>query len=321
MMALLRKAVAVAVLAGLFLAGGRAEAGPEVLIKVGYAPGGSQDVYARVIARHLGRFLPGNPQIEVLNLPGAGGRKLLRLAEAAPETDGSVIYGITFSTISGEALIQAEAGETPFLPPMLGGLTRTGSFCRVLAEGPIGTAGDLFGDGVRFGATGRTSSTYVIPAALRTALGVPFRIVTGFSGMAESFAALERGEVDVICGIDPVVETPFRIVASITPVPGATVPALSDRIADPADLAILRLVERQASVGSAMFLAVHASAEVVARRRAAFAALVADPAFRADLAKIGLDLPPQAGEELSAMLEEFAGMDAATRARFLEMTR
>lgn len=316
--------LATAALVGLGVLSGAATA--EVVIKVGYGPGGTNDVYARLAARHLPRFLHDSPEIEVVNVPGAGGKKLLKLAQNASETDGSVIYMTTFTVAANDVISLTAAGrEAPELR-FIGSFGRDHDICWGKSDSPISGVNDILHENIRFGASGKASITYTLPAAMRAILGAPFKIVTGFAGTAELFAALERGEVDLVCGSDPVVAASFRRVGEIYRAnDGATdefgIPALIDIALDPAELAVLHLLERQAAPSGTMYLPPATPDAVVMAFRSAFTALLADPAYQADLAATRIGFAPISGAELEALYSEVIHLDPVQRAQFLSLTK
>src|SRR5262245_3030808 len=171
-------------------------AGKTITLVVGYAPGGGYDLYARLAADHLGRFLPGKPAVVVENMEGGGGRRSeVFLATAAPK-DGTVI-GIppaSFATDSAQKLITGDVDAGTF--GYIGRMVTVTDIEITSASSPTKTFKDaqaretiVSSDGV-----GGVSST--VPRVLNAILGTKFKIVEGYKGTADQSLAVERGEVE-----------------------------------------------------------------------------------------------------------------------------
>ncbi|GGE59077.1 Bug family tripartite tricarboxylate transporter substrate binding protein [Actibacterium pelagium] len=172
----------------------------QLILKVGYSAGGGYDQSARLVADHLGRFLPGSPDVVVQNVPGAGSLKLARLFIATGQNDGSEL-----------AMIGSALGLTPVFSPdeksfdpqavhYLASLSNQSAFCVTSKESGITSFEQLLSSSAKLGATGKKSTTYTYGAAIKAATGSSIKIITGFEGGSEINLAMERGEIDVRCG-------------------------------------------------------------------------------------------------------------------------
>jgi tripartite-type tricarboxylate transporter receptor subunit TctC len=167
-----------------------------VTILVGASAGGGYDFYARLLARHVGKFLPGNPQVIVKNMPGAGGVVLANYLQSRAPRDGSEIatfeHGTAFASLLSGTPIQ-------FDPVKLGWLGSLDQFVPIAAAWhsvPIYTADDLMAKTMTVGSSGAGSTTSGYPNALNAILGTKFKVINGYAGSTEINLAIERGELD-----------------------------------------------------------------------------------------------------------------------------
>jgi len=298
-------------------------AAADVTIQVGYGAGGSTDVYSRIASRHLSKYLPGTPDVNVVNVPGAGGKRLLKMAHAASETDGSVIYAVGFTVVTRTVMQDSfDGNEIAKLSP-LGSFGRDFPFCWSAKNvAPLDRAA-LVAPGTKYGATGKGSSTYALPMGIKQALGADFNIVLGYSGAAEVFAALERNEVDLVCGVDPTNPDQFRVAASFTREgldPAPAYPVILDMIEDDASVELITALTDQTYPSIPFFVAAQTGADTLALYREAFQKLLVDPEFLTDMAATKLDLNPLAAVELDALIDSYATMDEALRDRIIALT-
>jgi tripartite-type tricarboxylate transporter receptor subunit TctC len=202
---ILRSAAAFAGLAGLLQAGTAAAdpiadfyTGKTVRIVVGSAPGGGYDLYARHLSRHIGRHIPGNPTVIVQNMPGAGGLTATNFLYAKAPRDGT-----SFGIVQG-TLIYAQAGNSPNVQfdmrkfGWLGSANNTSNAC-VFSKRALPKEGrELLEREVIIGTS--AGSTELVPTLLNNILGTKFKLVRGFQSTTNVLLAIERGEVDGLCG-------------------------------------------------------------------------------------------------------------------------
>jgi len=175
--------------------------GKQISIVVGSTAGGGYDLYARLVGRHIGRFLPGNPNVVVSNMPGAGGNtSAAYVANVAPK-DGTVIGAVQTGTLLDQ-LISANASQIKHDARTLNYLGSANSevfTCLVDATLPIKSFADLFERELIMGSSGGT--TRDMPTALKHILGLRIRLVPGYGGTREIGMAIERKEVNGLCGM------------------------------------------------------------------------------------------------------------------------
>lgn len=172
--------------------------GKQIRIIAPSAAGGGFDLYARYLARHLGKHVPGNPGVIVQNMPGAGGLAASNHMHTRASKDG-----LTIGILQGP-LTYAQVGKSPnVLFDMrafgwLGSANITSNTCVFAKRAGIATANDLLTKSVIIGGTG--GSTEFVPNLLNALLGTKFSLVKGYKSTSDVLPAIERGEVDGLCG-------------------------------------------------------------------------------------------------------------------------
>lgn len=174
--------------------------GKTVDLFIGYSAGGGYDLYARMIARHLGKHIPGNPAVVPRNMEGAGSLRLTNwLYNAAPK-DGTALgansRGAAFDPLLGQKGAQYDARRFTWI----GSANNEVSVCVAWQNSGIDKFSDLMEKPLAIGSTGVGDDTYQFPALLNGVLGTKFKIITGYPGGNDVSLALERGEVQGRCG-------------------------------------------------------------------------------------------------------------------------
>lgn len=188
--------------------------GKTVKIIVGYAPGGLYDIFARLAARHLPRFLPGSPTVVVENRPGAGSLLAAGALYNTEAKDGTVLGVFSESGVLQEAIggqgIQFESTKFNWI----GSPLKTNALCMVRKDAGITDIKQLMGgQEVIAVATGKGSLDFNAPSVMNLTLGTNFRIVVGYSSGPETQTALEKGEGQVLCsGVDVFLARQRRLV-------------------------------------------------------------------------------------------------------------
>ena len=178
-------------------------AGKTINFIVGTDTSGGFNIYARLIAPHLRRHIPGNPAVIVRNMPGAGGATAAaHMFQQAPK-DGTTIAALTPSAISARLLqgpAQNVADPTKFT--YLAGAERGTRVCYTWHTSPTKTLADALARKTVIGTTASGSPTTDYAAAIKHTTGAQFHIASGYKGVNDLNLAMERGEVDGICGLD-----------------------------------------------------------------------------------------------------------------------
>jgi tripartite-type tricarboxylate transporter receptor subunit TctC len=175
--------------------------GKTVTLYIGSSSGGIYDVYARLLARHLGRHIPGNPRIVPSNMDGAGSLRLANYLYNAARRDGTVIgtinRGAPFEPLLGEAAA-AKFDAAKFT--WIGSISDEVSVCVAWRRAGIDNLTQLFQRELTVGGTGGGADTNQFPKVLNGVLGTKIKIVSGYPGGNDIDLAMERGEVDGRCG-------------------------------------------------------------------------------------------------------------------------
>ena len=179
-------------------------AGKTMEMIVGGGPGGGYDIYARTVARHIGRFIPGNPAVVVKNMPGASSNKAAQYISAIAPKDGTSMGAIMPGAIMGQLLDERAA---PLFDPTkvqyIGTANSGTRVCVTLKGTKISTFDDTRKvKGAKFGSSGPNDSTFEYGHLHRHTSGAIYDVVAGYRGTPDMALALERGEIDGMCGWD-----------------------------------------------------------------------------------------------------------------------
>jgi tripartite-type tricarboxylate transporter receptor subunit TctC len=281
--------------------------GKTVRVIIGTGVGGTYGVYGQLVARHFGRFIPGNPAVVMQSMQGAGGFTALNWLGTAAPRDGTVIT-IGQINIVHEGLFNTEAKFDPRGFLWLGRFTSFASIGVASKKSGIRSLADVKAREVAAGAPGAQSVPGQAPVILNRIAGTKFKVVAGYRSTGESFLALERGEVDVAAtSMDalrslhwPKLESgdlvPIFVqgVRQLKEFPDA--PTLGEFGNNEVERAFLGVFNVTAEVGRSLATPPGLPADRLAALRTAYQAMVADPAFLADIEKLGivLDLLPGA---------------------------
>ena len=170
--------------------------GKTVTMVIGYPPAGANDVYARMAARHIGKHIPGNPNVVPRNMPGAGSLIAANhIFNVAPK-DGTVL-GLLVPTLPLEEALGASAVKFKSAAfHWVGRMARAPNITFIMATAPVKAIADAFDKTAILGATGRSATNAIYPTVLNNVLGTKFKVVTGYEGSAAAMLAMERGEVE-----------------------------------------------------------------------------------------------------------------------------
>ena len=174
--------------------------GKQINLYVGSSAGGGYDTYARLLARRFSNSIPGNPSVVPQNMPGAGSNKLASYMYSVAPKDGTAI-GAIFSGAILQPLLGDPVQHDPSKFIYLGNANNEVFLCLVRNDAPVQTFKDAFSHELIIGATNEGGSSRDFPAMLDNVLGTKLRLVTGYPGSNEIMLALERNEVQGVCGI------------------------------------------------------------------------------------------------------------------------
>jgi tripartite-type tricarboxylate transporter receptor subunit TctC len=290
--------------------------GKTVSLLIGYSVGGGYDAYGRLVARHLGKHIPGNPSVVAQNMTGAGSLKAANYVYSVAPKDGSVIG--TFSRSQGIAplLGKAEFDSTRFT--WLGSVTDEVSLCVTRHDSPVKTWNDVLARETTFGGEGAGSDPNIFALLYRNVFGAKLKIVTGYPGTNEIQLATERGEVDGLCGLSWSTlkgryphwlakdkQANILVQAGIKKQPELPdVPSATELAKTPEQMQTLKLV----LIGQAMARPFAAPPGIPAERKAALIAAFErtnkDPDFLAEAERLNLEVNPVPAVRLDALLAE-----------------
>jgi tripartite-type tricarboxylate transporter receptor subunit TctC len=303
-------------------------AGKRINLIVGYGPGGGYDTTARLVARHIGRFIPGNPTVAVQNMVGAGSLRAANFIYLSAPRDGT-----TFAAIGSDVALIGLIGTNPaatFDPKKFTWLGSSSSFAndayvlltRADAASPTLAAARRPGAApLVLGGTGEGARDGDVPKVLRDALGLNIRQVLGYPDTPSLFLAVERGEVEghtfdlsLIKAARPLWLKPnsgFSVLlqfARLSRHPDLPeVPTARELAPDDAARTLIAFAEAPLLAMARPFAAPPGVPDDRARAlQAAFLAVHRDPAFLEEAAKFGLDISPAGGEQVARTVEEMA---------------
>jgi tripartite-type tricarboxylate transporter receptor subunit TctC len=299
--------------------------GKTINIYVGSAVGGGYDGYTRLLARHLGKYIPGNPAIVPQNMPGAGSNKAAGFVYAQAPKDGTVIGAIQPGAVLAPLLSDQPVQQDSRKFIYLGSVNSDVYLCFVRADAPVKSFQETFTREVILGASAEGATLRDLPVMLDNVLGTKFRVVTGYAGSHEVTLAIEKGEVHGMCGMGWVslsMEHPdwvpggrMRILAQedLKGHPELNrmgVPRTIDFAKTDEDRQVMELIYSQNVFGRPYVLPPGVPGERVAALRAAFMAALADKALLEEAAKMRFEVGPLSGEDLQAMTSRLFALPA-----------
>jgi tripartite-type tricarboxylate transporter receptor subunit TctC len=281
--------------------------GKTVTILIGHPAGGSYDLYARLAAAHLGKYIPGHPQVVVQSKPGGSGAGAVQFLYAYGPKDGTLL-GIFPETIGLTQLTQPEIGKWKVQElAYVGSFANVNSVFMMRKDSPAKTIDELRRIETKVGCNSRLGEAYINPAVLKAYGGFKFQIVCGYPGSMEFPMVLARGEVDLISGSwnawrrrSDVIDGTLRPVIQSGVVRHKElpdIPLMQELIDDPKEKQVVEFLTRGSTIGRAPLVHGAAPPERIAALRSAFDRMVKDPEFIADAERAGAELDPVSGIE------------------------
>jgi tripartite-type tricarboxylate transporter receptor subunit TctC len=295
--------------------------GKTVTVIIGADVGAGFDAYGRAVAHGIGRYLPGNPAVIPRNQPGAGsGLAAAYIYNLAPK-DGTTFASLFPGVIVSQLLDERPSGQfDPTRFNYLGSVYGGPRICLTYGSSKIKTFKDAqTPQKATFGATAVGGGSRDYANMVKRIAGAKFDLVTGYRGPNDVYLAIERGEIDGICGQDwsafkllrPawLKDKTVNILLQIGPEPDAEltamgVPDLWSFVADPRDRAAAELIVTQQTFGGPYVLPPDVPADTVQLLRDAFMKVMADPEFLAEIAQDRLEARPVRGDVVQALIEK-----------------
>jgi tripartite-type tricarboxylate transporter receptor subunit TctC len=296
--------------------------GKTIELDVGTGVGGGYDANARLVARHLGRFIPGSPAIVVNNMPGGGGIRAANILYNRSSRDGLVIGTFSNAMITEPLLGGGQAMFEPDKFAWIGSATREDGVCIAATSSGVTSWSDLQQKQVVVGTTAPGTTTYMYPIMLRNMFGAKFMPVSGYPDGGQIALAFQRGEVQSVCqtysslkvghrdwlqgGLaHPIIALGFNRIADLPSVETAL-----ELATDEEQKNVLSVVLAPTLAGRPFVVPPGVPQDRTDALRDAFGAMMNDASFRAEAGKLGIDIQPAAGREIDALVKHIHALPA-----------
>jgi tripartite-type tricarboxylate transporter receptor subunit TctC len=308
-------------------------AGKNVTVMIGYAAGGTYDTTARLLSRHMGRHIAGNPNFLPQNLPGSGGIKaILNLYSVAPR-DGTALGMLARSYAIEPAFNPQMAKYDPAHFNPIGSTSKEVSVGVVWHTRGVKSLSDLQTQQITAGATGVIDDTGRFPTLIRKLTGANIKVVTGYPGGNDVTMAMERGEVDARIGWswgslksrskpwldDKKINVLIQMALQKAPdLPD--VPLIMDFAKTDIDKKALEMLFSPQISAWPLIAPPDVPKERIAILRRAFDSTMKDPVFLADAEKMQIEVDPVSGETMQQVVARIASFDRSVIDRAIELT-
>ena len=290
-------------------------AGKTISMSTHSEAGGGYDAYLRLLARHMGRHVPGRPDFAVLNQPGAGGRLAVNNAVKAPQ-DGAFL-----TLVAQSVLTLGVTSGTDMQDPLrsfkwIGNFNQSNNVTVTWATSHVSTIRDAMAREVLVGATGAGTASELGPLLYNSLLGTRFKVMVGYGGGDAIDAAMRRGEIDgransiwasikmtlhddIAAGqVNVLIQMGLRREPELP-----AVPLLSDLVkGDPKKEAVARFMSMAVSTARPLATLAGVPDDRVTMLRRAFDATMKDPEFLADAQRLHVEIDPMSGEETQSII-------------------
>ena len=294
--------------------------GKQIELAIGYPPAGSNDVYARLLARHLGKHIPGNPAVVPQNRPGAGSFLALGYVYNVAPKDGTVIaIGAPTAPLDEKLGSQGVRFKTAEFN-WIGRIDSLVNIVFLWNTSPVKSVADAQRIEAKLSGTGVGSTVSIYPTVMNNVLGTKFKLIMGYKGSNDAQLAVERGEVEGHSTswtavkvahptwrpektINIIVQFALKKHPELPEVPTVVELARNDD-----ERQILRAVMNATEIGTAFFTAPSVPSDRVHALRRAFDATMKDPEFLAEAQRTKLTIGPLPGEELQKLVSEVSAL-------------
>lgn len=310
----------------------------QIRLLVGSAAGSGFDLNARLLSRHWPSHIPGRPAIIVQNQPGGGSVTMANALLASGPRDGTAI-GAAINGMPTAPLLQPDiARYDPASVAWIGSTNRDTVIAFVWHTASVQSIADLKANDLAVGATSVGTAQYDFPVAARALAGLKFKTVVGYKGTTDILLALERGEVQGVGALAMqslralhptwIADGKVKLILQYGLSPHkdlADVPTLLSLAPTPADAQALRLLVGRLEYGRPFFASAEVPKQRLAALRLAFDATMRDPAYLAEAEKMGLEISPMSGEDMTRLIGSLlttpADVVQKTRAALSEQPR
>jgi len=309
-------------------------AGKTIDLYIGYSVGGGYDLYARMLAAHIGKHIPGNPTVVPRNMEGAGSLRLANWLYNVAPRDGTA-FGIFARGVPFGPLLGSEGAEfDPTLFNYIGSMNEEVSICATWHTTGVDTFEKLQTTEVIVGGTGPDSDTDQFPKVVNGVLGTQMKVVSGFPGGNDIVLAMERGEVGGRCGWswssvkathpDWVADKKINILFQMSINKHADlpdIPLIMDLAESEEQKQILRLIFARQTLGRPFAAPPEVPEDRVQALRDAFMATLEDPEFLAAAQAADLEITPVSGEDVQTLVADVYETPPELAAKAAELIR
>jgi tripartite-type tricarboxylate transporter receptor subunit TctC len=302
-----------------------------ITIYIGNTAGGTYDLIGRLVTRHLGRFLPGNPTVIAENMPGAGTLRAANFIYSVAPKDGTALGIVTDTVAVEQALLNPAVQFDARRFTWIGRVAASYAVHIIWHTSKVQSIEDAKREEATVAGTGAGNVAETVPTLLNAVIGTKFRIIRGYPAANEAMLAMERGEVEGAAVNWATVKTAkaqwlrdrrVKVILQDLAERGPElpdVPALGE-LGDTSEARQLTgLYASTGAIGRAIFAPPGLSAAVTMTLRGAFAAMTRDAAFTADADKINVELAIASGEDVQKAVEQTLNVPASTLQRAREI--
>jgi tripartite-type tricarboxylate transporter receptor subunit TctC len=306
--------------------------GKQLRLIVSTETGQDYDTWARLVARHMRKYIPGNPSIVVENMPGAGSLIATNYLYNKAAQDGTAL-GLVSRNIPNYAIMrQPNANYDPLKFSWIGSPEMTHRGCYARSDTGIKSPEDLFTRELVVGGDGAGTALTETPALMRNLLGMKFRVIDGYKGATGVVLAMERGELEGICQTTSAFSSSaqrllddgtFRILFTTEPdpVPELKVPTVFTYAKTQEQRQILQVHASSLELGRPFLAPPNVPPDRVAALRQAFDLTMKDVGFLAEAKQMNLKVEARSGEEIAAVIRSVAELSPELIAKAAQMTR
>jgi tripartite-type tricarboxylate transporter receptor subunit TctC len=284
---------------------------------IGYSVGGAYDLYARMLAKHMSKHIPGHPMVITKNMEGAGSLRLANWLYNVGPKDGSAFgiigRGTGFDPLLGNKAAQFDATKFTWI----GSANNEVSICVAWHTSGVTRFEDMLEKPLIVGGTSTSADTDQFPRITNGVLGTKMKVITGYPGGNEVGLAMERGEVQGVCGIGwtgiEILYPEWFAKGTVKPLVQLSVkghrdlhsrkvPTTLEFARNDDERSVMELIYSQGVFGRPFVLPPGVPADRVAALRKAFMAAFADPRLLAEAKKMNFDIEPMSGEDMQALV-------------------
>ncbi|MEN9708311.1 MAG: hypothetical protein RIQ68_719 [Pseudomonadota bacterium] len=323
-MRMFNKVLAVAAAALLTTGAAKADAvadfykGKTLTLVSGFTPNGENDIQLRLLGRHIGKYLPGNPQTMISNMPGAGTLLAANHLFKAP-ADGTTISMFTSQAAIEPYLGNSSAMFDPVKLSWIGSMSQEIQFCMLQGDAGVKNFDELLQKEVTFGSSAPATDIFRFSAVIKNLLGAKMKLVSGYPGMPAIRLAMDRGEVFGVCGVsemilrtnlaEPFKEKKINLIVQMgrsTTEEFGKMPSVFDYAKDEKTKDMLSFFFKDLAIGRPIAAPAGVPADRLAALRKALPETLKDKEFLSEAQKIGMSISPVSAQDIQATMESLS---------------